>query len=258
MTFKVKKGNPARFTLAAVCLAAYCIAPLWAQGADSVNRLADRTSVAWPVYGGHVTGDHYSPLSQINRTNVEKLRLAWTFDTGEKGILQTSPIIVENILYAYTPTQKVIALDAGSGKLLWRFDSGIAGTAPARGLAYWTDGTERRIFAGIMNFLYALDPATGKPISQFGDNGRVDLRKGLGGDYRLQDIALTTPGMIYKDLIIVGGREPENAARASRGHSCIRCSYRRAAVDVSYHSTSGRIRLRHMASRCMEECGSRE
>ena len=209
MTFKVKKGMPAGFTLAALCLAACCTAPLPAQGADPIHPLTDKTSLDWPVYGGQVTGNHYSALSQINRTNVEKLRLAWTFDTGEKGILQSSPIIVGKIFYAYTPTQKVIALDAGSGKQLWRFDSGIVGTAPARGLAYWTEGTECRIFAGIMNFLYALDPATGKPIPQFGDNGRVDLRKGLGGDYRLQDIALTTPGMIYRDLIIVGGREPE-------------------------------------------------
>lgn len=185
-----------------LCILSLWIAAIQAQGTDKQN-------VDWPVYGGHSSSDHYSALSQINRANVSRLRVAWKFDTGERGILQTSPIMVGKILYAYTPTQKVIALDAASGRLLWKFDSGIQGTAPARGLSYWSDGKQSRLFAGVMNFLYALDPATGKPVLTFGENGRVDLRKGLGRPYRLQDIALTSPGLIYKDLIIVGGRVPE-------------------------------------------------
>ncbi len=170
---------------------------------------ANKPTVDWPVYGGQLADDHYSPLRQINRDNVGQLKVAWTFDTGEKNGLQTSPLIVGRILYAYTPTQKVIALDAATGKLLWTFDSGIKGTQPDRGLSWWTSGSERRLFAGVMNFLYALDPATGKPIASFGEDGRIDLRKGLRGDYRQQSIALTTPGVVYKDLIIVGGRNPE-------------------------------------------------
>ncbi|MBV8629460.1 MAG: c-type cytochrome, partial [Silvibacterium sp.] len=75
--------------------------------------------------------------------------------------------------------------------------------------SWWTDGSESRLFAGVMNFLYALDPATGKPIAPFGENGRIDLRKDLRGDYREQSIALTSPGVVYKDFIIVGGRNPE-------------------------------------------------
>lgn len=168
-----------------------------------------RQTVGWPVYGGQVGGDHYSPLTQINRGNVAKLRVAWTFDTHEQGSLQTSPVIVGRVLYAYTPSQKVIALDAATGRLIWKFDPGITGTQPARGVAYWSDGQDKRIFAGVMNYLYALDPATGKPIPSFGENGRIDLRKGLGRDYQTQSIALTTPGIIYKDLIIIGGRDPE-------------------------------------------------
>ncbi len=88
----------------------------------------------WPVYGGTPDNIHYSPLTQINRTNVNQLEVAWTFDTGERGGLQTSPIIVNGILYGITPTQKVFALDAADGKLLWKFDSGIKGTQPDRGL----------------------------------------------------------------------------------------------------------------------------
>ena len=164
-------------------------------------------SAVWSAYGPD--GDHYSTLKQIDRGNVHSLKTAWSFDTGEKGNIETNPLIVGGTLYAYTPSQKVIALDAASGKLKWKFDSGIAGTQPARGLTYWTDGSHARILAGVMNFLYCLDAETGKPIAGFGENGRVDLRKDLRGNYEEQSIALTTPGVIYKDLIIVGGRNPE-------------------------------------------------
>lgn len=195
----MKKRSP-RWAVAILCLG---LAVCSAEGAPQ-KRTQD-----WPIYGGQPAGDHYSPLTQINRGNVAKLRVAWKFDTGERGGLETSPIIVGHVLYAYTPTQKVIALDAATGRLIWKFDSGITSTQPTRGLTYWSDGRDARIFAGVMNYLYALDPATGKPIPSFGDNGRIDLRKGLGRDYQTQSIALTTPGIIYKDLIIVGGREPE-------------------------------------------------
>jgi len=168
-----------------------------------------KVSVDWPVYGGQAAGDHYSRLSQINRTNVKNLQVAWKFDGGEAGGLETSPIIVGRVLYAYTATQKVIALDAASGKLIWKFESGIVGKNPVRGLSYWTDGKEARILAPVTNFLYALDARTGKPIPEFAEGGRIDLRKDLRGDYQTISIAMTSPGIVYKDLIIVGGRNPE-------------------------------------------------
>ena len=152
---------------------------------------------------------HYSTLAQITRQNVKQLAVAWTFDTGEQGGLETSPVVVDGVLYGITPRQKIFALDAATGKLLWKFDSGINGTQPDRGLAYWSRGKDQRILVGIMNFLYALDAATGKPISTFGQDGRVDLRNELGRPPQSQFIALTSPGIIYQDLVIVGGREPE-------------------------------------------------
>ena len=166
-------------------------------------------NVDWPVYGGQEAGDHYSALTQINRTNVSQLAEVWRFDSQESGGLETSPIVVGRMLYAYTATQKVIALDAATGRLIWKFDSGVKGTQPTRGVSYWTDGKRGVIFAGVMNDLYALDAATGKPMEKFGEGGRIDLRKGLRGDYQMQSVALTSPGTIYKDLIIVGGRNPE-------------------------------------------------
>ncbi len=188
----------------------------------------------WPVYGGTPENNRYSPLTQINRGNVQRLQVAWSFDTEEPGGLQTSPIVVEGVLYGLTPTQKVFALNAATGKLLWKFDSGIRGTQPDRGLAYWSDGSaetdvgengentrlknknknknknkDRRILVGVMNFVYALDAVTGKPISSFGNDGRIDLRADLGRDPAAQSIYMTSPAVIYKDLMIVGGREAE-------------------------------------------------
>jgi len=168
----------------------------------------------WPAYGGAPANTHYSDLAQINRSNVKDLAVAWSFDTGEQGGLQTSPIIVEGVLYGITPTQKVFALDAASGKLLWKFDSGIKGTQPDRGLAYWSSARDERILVGVMNFLYALDASTGKPIATFGQEGRIDLRGDLGRDPQRQSVALTSPGIVYKDVIIVGGRNPETLPAA--------------------------------------------
>lgn len=164
----------------------------------------------WPRYGGTPEGNHFSPLAQIDRSNVNQLQIAWTFDTGEEGGLQSSPLIVNGVLYGVTPTQKIFALDAATGKLLWKFDSGVKGTQPNRGIAYWSLGTSSRILAGVMNFLYALDTVTGKPIPDFGDSGRIDLRENLGREPASSNsIYLTSPGLVFEDLIIVGGRNPE-------------------------------------------------
>ncbi len=160
-------------------------------------------------YGGGPAQRRYSTLTQINRTNVKQLAVAWTYDTGEPGAMQTQPVVVGDVLYGYTPTHKTFALNAGTGALLWTFDSGVRGSGPNRGVMYWADGNERRVFAAVGNFIYALDAATGKPMETFGVSGRIDLRQHLGRDPDTQGVRLTTPGVIYKDLMIVGGRVGE-------------------------------------------------
>ena len=164
----------------------------------------------WPAYGGGAAETRYSGLQQINRTNVAKLQTAWTFDTADgPGDPQTQPIMVDGTLYGLTPKHKVVALDAATGKLRWKFDSGIEGRGANRAVVYWAEGNDRRIFASIRSFIYGLDARTGKVISGFGTNGRIDLRENLGRDPEQQSVMLTSPGIIYKDLLIMGGRLPE-------------------------------------------------
>jgi quinoprotein glucose dehydrogenase len=189
-----------RLLLASACTFVFlCCPSIQAQSRD------------WPINGGSSENQHYSPLTQINKSNVKQLQVAWTYDTGQTGGLQTSPIVVDGILYGISPSQKVFAVDAATGKLKWKFDSGVVGTQPDRGLAYWSspDSKDRRIIVGVMNFVYALDAETGQPIPTFGDHGRIDLRQNLGREGSTDFIALTSPAVVYKDLFIVGGRLPE-------------------------------------------------
>jgi quinoprotein glucose dehydrogenase len=200
-------------------------------------------SVDWPVYGGQAAGDRYSPLTQITRSNVENLREVWRFSMSEQGDSETSPIVVGRRLFAYTPGLKVICLDGASGKLLWTFDAGVHGTplaagvtftGPARGLAYWREGPEARLLVGVMNRLYALDPETGTAVKSFGHEGAVDLRDGLRGDITQHYVSLTSPGIVYKDLLIVGFRTSETSP-APPGN--IRAyDVRTGAVRWSFHT----------------------
>jgi quinoprotein glucose dehydrogenase len=174
-----------------------------------VGQSENLTRADWSSYNGGVTGDHYSALNQITTANVHQLKEAWRFDAGTDGGVQTNSLVVGRRLYGYDSTLQVFALDGATGKQIWQFNSGIIGRQPSRGFTYWSDGKEAKLFAYIMNFLFALDPDTGKPIKTFGDNGRLDMRKDLGSDLTQNTVALTTPGVLYKDLLILGFRAPE-------------------------------------------------
>ena len=198
-----------RFVAIVLAMSMTLTAAIGAEPTSARKTTAEKEDHDWPVYGGTPDNNHFSSLTQINRKNVKRLRVAWMFDTEETGGLQTSPIEVNGVLYGLTPSQRVFALNAATGTLLWKFDSGVRGTQPDRGLSYWSDTHSSRILVGVMNFVYALDAATGKAIASFGKEGRIDLREDLDRDPRSQSIYMTSPAVVYKDLMIVGGREAE-------------------------------------------------
>src|SRR5690349_10600079 len=189
-----------------LCAGALAVA---AAAAWRVVDAAPAATQGWPGYGGGPDAIRYSPLTQIDRANVKSLRVAWTYDSHEEGGLQTNPIVVGRTLYTTTPPHKTVALDAATGAVRWTFDSGLNSRGPNRGVTYWTDGRSARIFAAADHYVYALDAGTGRPIETFGRGGRIDLHEGLGRTPELQSVRLTTPGVIYRDLLIIGGRVNE-------------------------------------------------
>lgn len=139
------------------------------------------------------------------------LEVAWTFHTGdaEKGnrsTIQCNPIVVNDRMYVTSPKLKVIALDPATGKEHWRFDPFGGGNAIGvnRGVTYWSDGNEKRIFFSAGHYLYSLDADDGKPVGEFGEGGKIDLREGLGRDVQRLSVRASSPGIIYRDLLIQG------------------------------------------------------
>ena len=179
----------------------------------------------WSAYGGGPENTHYSTLAQINRENVSRLQVAWTFDTGDSfpgSEMECNPIIVRGVLYATSPKNNVVALDAATGKLRWRFDPNqgrkVIGKLRNRGVTYWAKendatGNDRRIFFAARQYLYALDADTGRIVQSFGAGGRIDLRDDLGREAR-DSVTMTSPAIIYKDLVIVGSGVSETLPAA--------------------------------------------
>jgi quinoprotein glucose dehydrogenase len=173
----------------------------------------------WPVNGG-VNNIRYSPLAQINRDNVARLQVAWTYDSHDafKGSeMQSNPVVVDGVLYATTPTLKVVAVDAATGREIWKFDpgggAGSTGRFRHRGVTVHAD----RVFVTYRSFLWALDKKTGQPIKSFGSDGRIDLREGLDRPAEKLTVSASTPGVIFEDMLIIGSSVPETLP-GSPGH----------------------------------------
>ncbi|WP_254640218.1 PQQ-binding-like beta-propeller repeat protein [Chitinophaga sp. GbtcB8] len=190
----------------------------------------------WRSYAGSKDGIRYSSNDQINTGNAAKLQVAWTYSSHDKdpdnhSQNQCNPIIIDDVLYGTSPRLKLLALDAATGTPKWIFDpASLEDTANAdpmaffkvsRGVMYWQseDGKDKRILYSVGEKVYAIDAATGKHISSFGEKGYVDLSKDLDRDTASYNpfIAATTPGIIYKNLMIIGMRVAESAD-AAPGH----------------------------------------
>jgi glucose dehydrogenase len=197
---------------------------IFAFALSSVQSQQSQQYRDWKMFGGGPENIHYSTLSQINRDNVSQLEVAWTYDTGDafpNSEMQCNPVIIDGVLYGTTPKLRVIALDAENGKLIWSFDPSygkkVLGKMRNRGVTYWEDGDDKRIYFGFRQWLYSLDAKTGQPVKTFGNEGRIDLHDGLGRDSRELSVTLATPGVVYKDLLIVGSLVGE-ALPAAPGH----------------------------------------
>ncbi len=173
----------------------------------------------WPINGGP-NNIRYTTLTQINKENVSKLQVAWSYDAHDSfkdSEMQSNPIVVDGMLYATTPKMRVIALDAVTGREIWSFDPS-GGNGPTRrfrhrGVTVYQD----RLFFTYRNFLFALDRKTGKPMQSFGDNGRIDLRNGLGRPPETMTVSASSPGVIFEDMLIMGSTVPETLP-GSPGH----------------------------------------
>jgi len=187
-----------------------------------VGRIASTSAgnSDWRITGGDPGNSRYSALDQINRANVAALRVAWTYHTGDSSAtsqIQATPIVVDGVLYSTTPSLAVVALSADSGTLIWRFDPFANRERDShvnRGVVYWSERTERRIFFSAGRRLFSLDAGTGRPIPSFGDSGWVDLAAGLGRDIGDAYIVATSPGVIYQDILIQGTRVGETEGSA--------------------------------------------
>lgn len=184
----------------------------------------------WQVYGGNKQVNHYSSLNQIDTSNVSRLQVAWTYHTHDADSamtqIQVNSIVVDSVLYGVSPKLKLFALNAETGKEEWIFnpmdDSAVKAKGPGffsmnvcRGVTYYANGNnDKRIFYSANSQLYCINALTGKPEKSFGANGKIDLHKDLGRDFSNFYIAATSPGIIYKDLIIIGARVSEDADAA--------------------------------------------
>lgn len=177
---------------------------------DNVRRIPTEGYDGWPIYGGGHDSIRYSRLDQINRENVQDLQVAWEYDTQdatESSQMQTNPIVVDGLLYGVSPRLRIFAVDAATGEERWTFTPMADGerlTGTQRGVMHWTDGEQSRIFFTAGFFLFALDAKTGEPIPDFGADGRVDLREGFERPAEELNVTARTPGVVYRDLIIMG------------------------------------------------------
>jgi quinoprotein glucose dehydrogenase len=196
-------------------------AALWLALAWTVSSLHAAAGRDWPTYLGDKAASHYSTLQQITPANVPQLEVAWTWHAGDvragSSQIQCNPLVIDGVLYATTPQMKLVALEAGTGRELWRFEpTDVNGVN--RGLAYWAEGEDHRILYGNGVWLYAVDARTGRVIENFGDHGRVNLAEGLGRDVTGLAIQANTPGVIFRNLIIMGMRLGEGPGPAAPGH----------------------------------------
>src|ERR1041385_3964285 len=190
--------------------------PTAAQSAE--HRASDtiaQSHATWNDYAGAADASQYSSLTQINRSNVSKLQVAWSYTTGDGNKYLFNPLVVGRTMYVLARNNSIVALDAATSKELWVHPVDLKTTLITnRGINYWesADHSDRRLLFAADNFLQEVDAQTGKSISDFGENGRVDLRERLGrAPESLKLVQSSTPGRVFQDLLIIGSATNEES-----------------------------------------------
>jgi len=182
-------------------------------------------SVGWPSYGGDLASSKYSALAQVDRDNFARLKVAWTWSSPDEEIAkanpelktwvwESTPLMVDGVLYVSTSMSLVAALDAATGKTLWLYDPETwKGGQPSnngfvhRGVAYWADGTDRRVLFGSGDgYLICLNAQTGRPVTTFGTQGRIDLTQGLGRTVDRRHYGVSSPPIICRNVVVTGSK----------------------------------------------------
>lgn len=216
----IKKKSPMKKFIFLTCICLYILMIACTTKNTGIGK--------WEVYGGGKENTRYSGLTEVDTNNVKTLTKAWEFHTGDSGQntqMQFNSIVVNDLLYAISPKLKLIALNAATGIQNWVFDpydinnndykgAGYFSMNVCRGVTYYADEQTKRLFYGAGSNLYCIDAITGKPIQDFGKDGKIDLHNDLGRELQDLYVAMTSPGIIYKDLIILSTRVDEGAAAA--------------------------------------------
>jgi quinoprotein glucose dehydrogenase len=184
------------------------------------------SQVEWLYYGGDPGNTKYSPLTDINGDNIQRLEIAWQWKHWETalpeygttpGFFENTPLMIDGVLYVTTPYNSIAAIDAETGRELWRFDGQgyrlgqvLSGSGwKLRGTAFWRDGGKLRMFLNSRDRLFSLDAQTGRPVASFGDDGVTSLTQGLPRISDIKHATQSSPPVVYKDLVIVGSQIPD-------------------------------------------------
>jgi len=184
------------------------------------------SQVEWLYYGGDPGNSKYSLLTDINGGNIQRLRIAWQWKHWETplpaygttpGFFENTPLMIDGVLYVTTPYNSIAAVDAETGRELWRFDGQgyrlgqvLSGSGwKLRGTAFWRDGGKLRMFLNSRDRLFSLDAQTGRPVASFGDDGVTSLTQGLPRISDIKHVTQSSPPVVYKNLVIVGSQVPD-------------------------------------------------
>jgi quinoprotein glucose dehydrogenase len=197
-----------------------------ASAAPGPRHITGNGSREWNWYGGDAGASRYSPAGQITKSNVNKLKVAWvhhTEDATRQTTIECTPIVVNGVMYITTARVQVRALDAATGKVIWNYAPQVAttgrrGSGVNRGVCYWEDGEDKRIFVTVRDQMHCLNAKTGELVKSFGDNGVVDMKQDFDHDMTGLSFKHSSPVVVYKDVLITGGGGGEGPYPEAPGH----------------------------------------